>query len=115
MENIEFYVAANGRSPFVKWVSSLSLGTRAIIHRRITRLEAGNFGDAKSIKGARGLYELRIHEGPGYRIYLGKRADVLVVLLCGGKKGTQRQDIIKAKEYWQDYLENKRDLNDKKI
>ena len=105
---LEFYITAGGKTPYVKWISSLNTRTRAIIHRRIARLEAGNFGDIQSIKGSRGLCELRIHEGPGYRIYFGKQANIIVVLLCGGKKGTQSQDILKAKGYWQDYLENNR-------
>lgn len=103
---IELYVTEAGKRPFDKWAKSLASQARAIIRRRLTRLELGNFGDAKSIKGARGLYELRIHEGPGYRVYFGKRRDVLVILLSGGKKGTQSLDISKAKKYWQDYLEN---------
>lgn len=103
---IEFYVSANGKSPYVQWIDSLTTSARAIIHKRITRLEVGNFGDAKVIKGYRGLYELRIHEGPGYRIYFGKRGNILIVLLCGGKKNSQAQDIIKAKKYWDDYIEN---------
>ncbi|MBF5058634.1 type II toxin-antitoxin system RelE/ParE family toxin [Candidatus Neptunochlamydia vexilliferae] len=77
-------------------------------YKRIARLEVGNFGDAKAIKGCRGLYELRIHIGPGYRIYFGRQGNIMVILLSGGKKGTQRQDILKAGEYWQDYLENNR-------
>ncbi len=85
---------------------NLNSTTRAIIRRRITRLELGNFGDAKQIKGAKGLYELRIHEGPGYRVYYGKKGQVIVVLLTAGKKGTQAKDIEKAKQYWSDYLEN---------
>jgi len=90
-------------------VQSLTTPVRAIVHKRITRLEAGNFGDAKLIKGSRKLYELRIHEGPGYRVYFGKCDNILVILLCGGKKGTQSQDISKAKKYWQDYMENNRE------
>ena len=103
---IELYTSSSGKSPFTKWITSLGVATRAIMHRRIARIEAGNFGDSKLVKGTRGLHELRIHEGPGYRIYFGKRKNIVVVLLCGGKKGTQRQDIEKAKDYWQDYLEN---------
>lgn len=103
---IELYTTNNQECPFEKWIRSLTTRTRAIIHKRMARLEAGNFGDAKRIKGTRGLYELRIHEGPGYRIYFGKKREVLVILLCGGKKGSQSQDILKAKQYWQDDTEN---------
>ncbi|MCB1068585.1 MAG: type II toxin-antitoxin system RelE/ParE family toxin [Simkania sp.] len=106
---IEFYITANGKSPYVKWMDALTISIRAIIHKRIARLEAGSFGDAKAINGCRGLYELRIHEGPGYRVYFGKLKNVLVVLLCGGKKGTQSRDVEKARKYWDDYKENNED------
>ena len=106
---IEFYATANGKSPYIKWIESLTTSVRAKIHRRITRLEVDNFDDAKLIKGSRGLYELRIHEGPGYRIYFGKCGSILVILLCEGKKGTQSQDISKAKKYWEDYVENNKE------
>ncbi|NGX50702.1 MAG: hypothetical protein K1060chlam2_00551 [Chlamydiae bacterium] len=50
---IEFYINANGKSPYIKWINSLTITVRAMILRRITRLEAGNFGDAKLIKSSR--------------------------------------------------------------
>ncbi|MGH3346528.1 MAG: type II toxin-antitoxin system RelE/ParE family toxin [Nocardioides sp.] len=68
----------------------------ARIQSRIDRLEQGNPGDIKSLGG--GLSELRINHGPGYRVYLLQRGDVLAVLLCGGDKSTQDQDIARARE-----------------
>lgn len=50
-----------------------------------------------------GLYELRIHLGPGYRIYFGKVKDGIVIILCGGEKRSQQRDVKKALEYWQLY------------
>lgn len=73
---------------------------------RINRLRMGNFGDCKPIKGITRLYELRIHFGPGYRLYFGKAKDKLVIILCGGDKGSQARDIEKAKEYWLYYRES---------
>lgn len=70
---------------------------------RIARLRLGNFGDAKSV--AQGVYELRVHFGPGYRIYYGLEGDKIVLLLCGGEKKTQKKDIKKAKAFWKDYKE----------
>ncbi|HJW78943.1 MAG TPA: type II toxin-antitoxin system RelE/ParE family toxin, partial [Beijerinckiaceae bacterium] len=55
----------------------------------------GNFGDAKPVGG--GVAELRIDCGPGYRIYFVRRGKALVILLCGGDKGTQAGDIRKAR------------------
>lgn len=106
---LEYYVTTTGKSPFVKWMKSLAVSSRVIVLKRLARIEAGNFGDGKSIKGVRGVYELRIHEGPGYRVYYVRKGDTLVILLCGGKKGSQALDISKAKTYWKDYLENNED------
>ena len=49
-----------------------------------------------------GVFELRIHYGPGYRVYYGELERVVVILLCGGTKRSQRRDIERAKAYWQD-------------
>lgn len=68
---------------------------RAAIARRIVRIQAENFGDLKYIGD--GVSELRIDFGPGYRIYLHRRGDMLVILLCGGDKASQKADIIRAK------------------
>ena len=63
---------------------------------RIRRLEQGNPGDAKSV--GKGILEMRIAYGPGYRVYYVHRGAVVVILLCGGDKRTQRQDIRRAQE-----------------
>lgn len=70
--------------------------TGARIHMRVDRLVTGNPGDAGPIGG--GLSELRIHHGPGYRVYFWQQGDLLLVLLCGGDKSTQARDIGKAQE-----------------
>lgn len=81
-------------SEFAKWLSKVR-DKRAVdrIATRIVRLEAGLVGDAKYFQG---IGELRIDYGPGYRIYFAKRGDVLIILLCGGDKRTQDQDIKRA-------------------
>lgn len=82
---------------FTNWLAALSdLRARLQIVRRIERIAAGNFGDAKSVGGA--VKELRIDYGPGYRVYYTRRGDTVVILLCGGDKRTQSKDIRKAKE-----------------
>jgi putative addiction module killer protein len=68
--------------------------TAARIQARVDRLVAGNTGDVEPIGS--GLSELRIHHGPGYRVYFWKQGEVLVILLCGGDKSTQDKDIEKA-------------------
>ncbi len=74
-----------------------------MIQTRIGRLRLGNFGDFKAV--GRGVYELRIHISPGYRIYFGRVENEIVLLLCGGTKGNQRKDILKAYGYFDDYKE----------
>jgi putative addiction module killer protein len=49
------------------------------------------------------VFELRVHAGPGYRIYYGREGDTVVILLCGGDKGSQARDIERAEAYWRDY------------
>ena len=63
---------------------------------RLDRPERGHEGDARSVGG--GVTELRIHYGPGFRVYLHRRGDVLIILLCGGDKASQDHDIRKAIE-----------------
>ena len=77
-----------------------SLLVRAI-DSRITRVRDGNFGDHKSVGD--GLFELRIHKGPRLRVYYGLDGENLVVLLGGGDKSTQDNDIEKAKYLWRKY------------
>jgi putative addiction module killer protein len=81
---------------YVAWFASLrDRIAKTRIDIRIRRLSLGNPGDAKSIGG--GVSELRVDHGPGYRVYFVQRGSVLVVLLAGGDKSTQAQDIRKAK------------------
>lgn len=99
---VETYVDPNGRCPYEEWLRSLrDKKTRAIIRTRITRLRLGNLGDYSAVGG--GVLELRIDYGPGYRVYCGEIAKKLVVLLCGGDKSSQSNDIKRAIEYWEDY------------
>ena len=94
--DVRNYVTPERREPYEEWVNSYrNRKTRAIIRERVNRLHLGNFGDYKQLTAD--LYELRIHYGPGYRVYFGVVDRVIVILLCGGSKKTQRRDIQKQK------------------
>lgn len=81
---------------FRAWICGLRDRTgAAIILRRLDRLALGNFGDAKPLGDA--LSEIRIDYWPGYRVYFVRRGTRLIVLLCGGDKGSQRRDIAEAR------------------
>ncbi len=66
---------------------------------------SGNFGDWKDIKGAKGVFEMREHYGPGYRIFYAVVGKKVVLLLAGSTKKDQKKTIAKAKEYLTDYVE----------
>ena len=80
---------------FAAWLDGLTdLRAAGRIAQRILRLQSGLMGDVKPI--GRGVSELRIDHGPGYRVYFVQRGQVLIILLCGGDKRTQRRDIGRA-------------------
>ena len=82
---------------FAKWLDSLTdLAAAERIAQRIARAQSGLLGDVSAV--GEGVSEMRIHHGPGYRLYFTMRSGVLVILLCGGSKRTQDKDIRKAKE-----------------
>jgi putative addiction module killer protein len=99
---IKEYIAKDGKNHFREWLDNLrDIKTQAKIDIRISRLRLGNFGDTKGI--GQGVYELRIHFGPGYRVYYGLEGNKIVLLLCGGDKRTQKKDIKKAVNHWEEY------------
>ena len=77
---------------------------RTMIAARLSRMAAGLDGDVTPV--GEGVSELRIHYGPGYRVYFQKRGAVLVLLLCGGDKGSQTRDIDTAKKLAKQWSEN---------
>jgi putative addiction module killer protein len=82
---------------FDEWLASLKdrVGKAKIISR-LQRLELGNAGDRSSVGD--GISELRVHSGPGYRVYYKQTGKTIIVILCGGDKSTQGKDIKRAKE-----------------
>ncbi|MCQ2101972.1 MAG: type II toxin-antitoxin system RelE/ParE family toxin [Fibrobacter sp.] len=84
---------------FSKWYADLKDNqAKQRIFSRLLRVELGNLGDVKNIGD--GISEMRFDVGPGYRLYYAIRGQVVIILLCGGDKSTQRRDIEKAKEMW---------------
>jgi len=101
---IRRYITPEGRNPFAEWLSSLrDLSAVVKIEQRLDRVRLGNLGNTKSV--GEGVCELKIDFGPGYRVYFGQFGSTIVLLLCGGDKSSQEQDIRKAKEYWKEYEE----------
>ena len=84
-----------------KWFKRLrDERAKSRINARIIRLAVGNAGDVKGVGG--GVSELRIDYGPEYRIYFMRRGDVYILLLCGGDKSSQAEDIDEAKKLSQE-------------
>ena len=82
---------------FLKWLQNLrDIRAAARIQVRIDRLSLGNPGDVKSLSG--GISEMRIDYGPGYRVYFTQHGETIVLLLCGGDKRTQDDDIVEARK-----------------
>lgn len=100
-KEIIFYVDRNGREPFTEWFNCLRdpRGRRCIL-RCMHKLKQGLYGDHKHLK--EGVIELRIFSGPGYRVYFGEYGNKIVILL-GGDKDSQKNDIQQAKDYWKEY------------
>ena len=100
------YKTETGAEPYTEYVDFLKDREGAAkIRARVTRAELGNMGDHRSV--GKGVIELRIHSGPGYRVYTGLHGNELIVLLSAGDKSTQDKDIRKAMHYWEDYRRNR--------
>ena len=101
--DLEIYRDQNGNEPFLEWLSDIrDKVTAARIRSRLRRVEeSGNLGDHRSV--GEGVFEFRLQFGAGYRIYFGKIGNDTILLLRGGDKGSQRQDIARAKIDWKAY------------
>ncbi|KPF85137.1 hypothetical protein IP70_13140 [alpha proteobacterium AAP38] len=105
MKTIKEYQKADGTSPFAEWFDGLHHVAAAKVVTAKSKLQNG-IGDVKPV--GEGVSEIRIDWGPGYRVYFGQDGLKLVILLAGGDKSTQDQDIKDAKAYWDDYKNRKR-------
>ncbi|MCC5880049.1 MAG: hypothetical protein JJU03_09180 [Idiomarina sp.] len=102
------YKAQDDSSPFGEWLVNLKdARAKAKVTRAVTQMEAGNFGDHKSIADGNGLKERRIDYGPGYRIYYISEGDELIILFAGSDKSDQQTAIDAAKDYLADYKARK--------
>lgn len=106
MTEIREYLGLSGASAYGCWYASLDRAAKVRIARSLIRLAEGNIGRVKSV-GA-GVMELKVHFGPGYRVYFGWDGPSLILLLGGGSKKRQNKDIADAQERWRDYQTRKR-------
>ena len=106
MIELRGYIDINGDKRFARWLEALDASAAAKVAIALTRLEQGNFSQAKGV-GA-GVSEYKIDFGPGYRIYFGRDGETLVILLGGGTKKRQNQDIRAAQQCWADYKRRKK-------
>ncbi len=101
------YQREDGREPFTEWLNALrDKAAQARIRLRLRQVEAGNFGDSRPV--GEGVIELRVHVGAGYRVYFGRHGMAVVLLLCGGDKGSQAADIRQAKALWNEWKRRQR-------
>lgn len=99
------YEDANAQSPFGRWFYRLDATAAARITRLLLKLERGLQPDTKAV--GEGVFEARIDFGPGYRVYFGLDGAKLVILLGGGDKRRQSEEIQKAQARWADYRARK--------
>lgn len=101
------YKTERGEEPLNEWLRSYAKRDKSVyirIRREVKKLATSGLGDRKSVEGADGLYELRMHFGPGYRVYYIEESNEIILLFFGGEKKSQTRDIEKAKKYLDDYM-----------
>lgn len=101
MKEIKIYKALSGKEPYLDWYLDLDNSQRIIISKRLQRLKIDNYGDYKDL--GEGLKELRFSNG--IRIYFTETENIIVLLLNGGNKKRQSNDIKSAKTYLCEYKE----------
>lgn len=102
INTVKEYLDEFGNSIYAQWLNGIKdPRAKARIIMQVDKMELGLFGDSQPI--GNGLSELRVHFGPGYRIYYAKEGKSRYLLLLGGNKSTQTKDIKLAKKYWKDH------------
>ena len=111
--NIELceYIDARGHNHYREWLSKLDPSVRARIDKSVFRMGYGNLTGVKP--EGEGVSALRLDFGPGYRIYFGADGEKLVILLLGGTKRRQEDDIEQARSLWAEYKKRKREKKEK--
>ena len=99
MIEVREYIDTEGRSPYARWFNRLNIQAAAKV--ALVRMAHGNLSNTKGVGG--GVFECRINFGPGYRIYFGKDGETLIILLGGGTKSRQQNDIEAARDLWREY------------
>jgi putative addiction module killer protein len=106
MIDIREYHDRDDHSPFREWFDRLNPGAAQKVTTSLYRVGLGNFSNVKSVGG--GVFECKIHFGPGYRVYFGKDGERMVILLGGGTKQRQQNDIRLSLDRWEDYKRQKK-------
>ena len=99
------YLDAEGRSPYAAWFVGLNAPAAAKVAAALYQLAAGNLSNIKGVGS--GVFERKVDFGPGYRIYVGRDGESVVIVLGGSTKQRQQQAIEAAKERWADYRRRK--------
>jgi putative addiction module killer protein len=102
---VEEYVRADGTIPFRDWFERLDPHAAAKVATAVTRLSLGN---TSNLKWFSGIGEIKVDWGPGYRVYLAKDGETLILLFCGGTKKRQRADIATALTFHSEYKARKK-------
>ena len=107
MIEVREYVDANGRNHYRRWIAKLDANVAARVINAVLRIGEGNFSNVKP--EGEGVSALRLNFGPGYRIYFGQDGKEIVILLAGGTKHLQQNDIQLARQLWHQYRQHKKE------
>lgn len=104
MKKIYNLILPNSKAPFEEWIKALDKKSKANILAYINRVAYG--GGKKNIKPlGDGVFEIKVNYGPGFRVYFAEEGNSIILLLLGGNKKTQSRDIITAKKYWRNHVQ----------
>ncbi len=103
---LEEYIDTYGKNNFGEWFNNLNSEAALKVRKYLGRIENRNFSRVEAV--GKGLFECKIDFGPGYRVYFGKAGTTLVILLGGGTKKRQQNDIKRSIELWKEYKQRKK-------